>query len=132
MVLAIAILALAALVAYGGGPLRRRPVGRLLVAGLAAAAAAGAVYEGMRGVWLGALALIGAALWIGAEARPPRRPEAMSRADAASMLGVAETAGREEIEAAYRRLIRRVHPDAGGAAGLAAQLNVARDVMLRR
>ncbi len=132
MVLAIAILALAALVAYGGGLLRRRPIGRLLVAGLAAAAAAGAVYEGLRGVWLGALVLVGAALWIGAEARPPSGPEGMSRAEAASMLGVAETAGRDEVEAAYRRLIRRVHPDAGGAAGLAAQLNAARDVLLRR
>jgi curved DNA-binding protein CbpA len=55
----------------------------------------------------------------------------MSRAEAASMLGVAETAGRQEIEAAYRRLMFRVHPDQGGAAGLAAQLNTARSVLLR-
>ncbi len=54
----------------------------------------------------------------------------MDRAHAASILGVAETAGRAEIEAAYRRLMLRVHPDQGGAAGLAAQLNAARDVMV--
>ena len=55
----------------------------------------------------------------------------MARADAASMLGVPETARREEVEAAYRRLMLRVHPDTGGAAGLAAQLNAAREVLLR-
>jgi hypothetical protein len=50
----------------------------------------------------------------------------MSERDARAMLGVDDQAGPEEIEAAYRRLIRRVHPDLGGAAGLAAQLNAAR------
>ncbi|HET6970801.1 MAG TPA: molecular chaperone DnaJ, partial [Phenylobacterium sp.] len=33
-------------------------------------------------------------------------------------------------QAAYARLIRAVHPDKGGTAGLAAQLNAARDRML--
>jgi curved DNA-binding protein CbpA len=47
------------------------------------------------------------------------------------MLGVDDEAGPDEIEAAYRRLMRRVHPDVGGAAGLAAQLNAAR-ARLRR
>ncbi|OYX34287.1 MAG: hypothetical protein B7Y99_05790 [Caulobacterales bacterium 32-69-10] len=51
---------------------------------------------------------------------------------AASILGVSPQATDEEVQAAYLRLIRRVHPDAGGAEGLAAQLNAARDVMARR
>jgi hypothetical protein len=51
---------------------------------------------------------------------------------AASILGVAPDATEAEVQAAYMRLIRRVHPDVGGAAGLAAQLNAARDVMARR
>ncbi len=46
------------------------------------------------------------------------------------MLGVAPGAGRDEIEAAYRRLMLRVHPDKGGAPGLAAQLNAARAALL--
>jgi curved DNA-binding protein CbpA len=54
----------------------------------------------------------------------------MSRSDAASMLGVSPTANRSEVDAAYRRLMVRVHPDLGGAAGLAAQLNAARATML--
>ena len=46
--------------------------------------------------------------------------------------GVAPDASDEVVQAAYLRLIRRVHPDAGGAEGLAAQLNAARDTMARR
>ena len=41
-------------------------------------------------------------------------------------------AGRDEIQAAYRRLIQRVHPDQGGSSDLAARINQARDVLLRR
>jgi len=55
-----------------------------------------------------------------------RQTVEMSEREARAMLGVDDQAGPEEIEAAYRRLIRRVHPDLGGAAGLAAQLNAAR------
>jgi curved DNA-binding protein CbpA len=54
----------------------------------------------------------------------------MRLADAAAMLGVAESADVQTIEAAYRRLMFRVHPDQGGAPGLAAQLNAARAAML--
>jgi curved DNA-binding protein CbpA len=39
-------------------------------------------------------------------------------------------ASREDIQAAYRRLIQRVHPDHGGSSYLAARLNQARDVLL--
>jgi len=133
MILVLAVLALAALVAYGGRPLTSRGAGRLVVALLAVASAASAVYEGLRGVWLGAVILIGAAVWLGAAARVPVSPLGeMARRDAAAMLGVAESASREEIDAAYRRLMRRVHPDQGGAPGLAAQLNAARAVLLKR
>jgi len=47
------------------------------------------------------------------------------------MLGVAPGATREEILAAHRRLVAKVHPDAGGSEGLAAELNTARDTLLR-
>jgi curved DNA-binding protein CbpA len=55
----------------------------------------------------------------------------MSKADARSILGVGPEASREEVEAAYRRLMQRAHPDRGGSAGLAAQLNAARDRLLK-
>ncbi len=53
-------------------------------------------------------------------------------AEAREILGVAANATREEIQAAYARLIRAVHPDAGGTSGLAARLNAARDRLLKK
>jgi DnaJ-class molecular chaperone len=50
--------------------------------------------------------------------------------EARSILGVDEAATREEIQAAYTRLMRLAHPDKGGTSGLAAQLNAARDRLL--
>lgn len=91
-----------------------------------------------RGEWpvAAALLVIAAALAWTARRRSPRPVAApsvagLSRREAALLLGVPETAGPAEVEAAHRRLMRRAHPDAGGTAGLAAQLNAARDVMLR-
>jgi curved DNA-binding protein CbpA len=51
-------------------------------------------------------------------------------AEARQILGVGPDATREDIQAAYKRLIRMAHPDSGGTAGLAAQLNAARDKLL--
>jgi hypothetical protein len=57
--------------------------------------------------------------------------ELMSRAEALEVLGVNEGASREVILAAYRSLIRKVHPDSpGGSNYLASKLNQAKDVLL--
>jgi hypothetical protein len=127
-------LALAVLVAIGRKPLLVRGRGRLIAYAMAAAALAAAVYDALKGGWIGGSILLTAALWLLTTARKsrPLPSGGMGRAEAASMLGVAEGADREEIEAAYRRLMFRVHPDQGGAAGLAAQLNTARAVLLGR
>jgi hypothetical protein len=137
ILLAIGVLGLALLVALGRQPLMARAQGRFLGMTLAIAAAAIAAFDASRGGWLGGSILATAALWLLSSSRPPRaspKPpptrRGMSRADAASMLGVAPTASRGEVEAAYRRLMVRVHPDVGGAAGLAAQVNAARATML--
>jgi curved DNA-binding protein CbpA len=55
----------------------------------------------------------------------------MSAAEARSILGVEPTATPQDIKAAYARLIQRAHPDKGGTTGLAAQLNAARDRLLK-
>jgi DnaJ-domain-containing protein 1 len=57
----------------------------------------------------------------------------MPDADKARRLrGVSATASRDEIIAAHRRLVAKVHPDAGGSEGLAAELNAARDTLLKQ
>jgi hypothetical protein len=61
----------------------------------------------------------------------PRGPRTdMTRDEALAILGLAAGATDEEIRAAHRRLILRVHPDAGGSADLAARINRAKDVLL--
>jgi hypothetical protein len=68
--------------------------------------------------------------WRKAEA-PPRGPRTdMTRQEALATLGLQEGATEEEIRAAHRRLILRMHPDAGGSAELAARINRAKDVLL--
>ena len=110
----------------------RYRLGRGLVAALAAVAA---VVAGLRGAWMASAALIIVSAFLGGSVRTRGTPRSdstsMSAAQARSILGVGPNAGRAEIEEAYRRLIRRVHPDVGGAAGLAAHLNAARDVLLK-
>jgi hypothetical protein len=130
--IAIGVLVLAALVAVGRKPLMARTPGRLVGLALAGAAAAAAVYDAARGGWIGGSILLTGALWLAQSTFGRRRvvTGGMGPAEAASILGVAQGADREEVEAAYRRLMFRVHPDHGGAAGLAAQLNAARSVLL--
>jgi hypothetical protein len=55
---------------------------------------------------------------------------AMQPNEARSLLSVGEGATLEEIRAAHRRLIAKVHPDAGGSAGLATRVNAARDALI--
>ncbi|MDP1751471.1 MAG: molecular chaperone DnaJ [Reyranella sp.] len=74
---------------------------------------------------------------LGADWRTSGRPPpagsraGMSRDEALAVLGLAEGATSEEIRAAHRRLIQRMHPDVGGSADLAARINQAKDVLLR-
>ncbi|UFN51156.1 hypothetical protein LPC08_11390 [Roseomonas sp. OT10] len=55
----------------------------------------------------------------------------MSRDEALAVLGLGEGAGPDAIRAAYLRMMRAAHPDAGGSDWLAARLNEARDILLR-
>jgi len=57
-------------------------------------------------------------------------PGQMSKQEAYQVLGVSPGASREEILEAWRRLIKRVHPDSGGSALLTAKINAAKKVLL--
>jgi curved DNA-binding protein CbpA len=54
----------------------------------------------------------------------------MTREQALAVLGLKAGADAEEVRAAHRRLIQRVHPDVGGSADLAARINRAKDILL--
>ena len=107
-----------------------RPTSGVLAVVALMAAAVLAVREDW---WLAAgLAVLAAGLALAARQRAAPQPSVartrsgMDPAQARSILGVPEGAPPDVVEAAYRRLIRRTHPDQGGTAGLAAQLNAAR------
>jgi len=75
-----------------------------------------------------ALLIIGGIWWLG---QRRRETAALSPAEARELLGVSSRADETEIRAAHRRLIGRVHPDAGGSAALAGRVNAARDVLVQ-
>ena len=76
-----------------------------------------------------ALGLI-AILFLWWQGRARRRTPPISPSEARRLLGLAEGANLEEIRAAHRRLIAKVHPDAGGSAELAERVNAARDSLV--
>ena len=69
--------------------------------------------------------------WRSTQRQAPSAGKAdMTREEAFAVLGLADGATGDDIRTAHRRLIQRVHPDAGGSADLAARINRARDILL--
>ena len=96
---------------------------------------AGGVLALSRGSWLLGTGLAGAGLYLALASRIrsilPKSADDLSEAEARAILGVGPTASPEDINAAWRRLMARAHPDQGGTEGLAARVNAARDRLKR-
>ena len=75
-------------------------------------------------------AIVAALYWLGRKAL--RSAGQMTPRDAAKLLDIAPDANADVINSAHRRIISKVHPDAGGTAELAARINQARDVLLKQ
>lgn len=54
----------------------------------------------------------------------------MNLQEAFDILGIPRDAKREDVIAAHRKLMQKLHPDRGGSAALAAQINCAKDIIL--
>lgn len=137
IVLALAAIAVWALVRLGRQTERRgRAHWRVAATIFSAVLLAGGALAAFRGAWLPAIGLAGAGLWltVSSRIRPAvvRSQERLSEHEARAILGVGPDATSADIQAAWRRVMARAHPDQGGTEGLAARVNAARDRLLRK
>jgi curved DNA-binding protein CbpA len=56
----------------------------------------------------------------------------MSEDEAYEVLGLPKNATAEDISRAHRGLMKKFHPDQGGTTSLAARVNEAKDILMRR
>ncbi|MGY8996118.1 MAG: DnaJ domain-containing protein [Alphaproteobacteria bacterium] len=66
----------------------------------------------------------------GGQPQQPQSSGSMTYKEAAEILGVAADAKDDEIKEAHRNLMTANHPDKGGSAWFASQINQARDTMM--
>ena len=65
------------------------------------------------------------------ETNTPSTSSGMPLGEAYLILGLSPGVRRDDVFAAYRNLIKRLHPDQGGTSYLASRVNEAKDVLLK-
>ncbi len=125
MILLLLVVAVAAWWMWG----RKLSFSQLAAAGSALVA----VWLLSRGAWQIAMPMFMPGIWMlvqqGQKSASPA-PTRMDADEARRVLGVGPDASADEIRAAHRRLVTKVHPDQGGSAELAGKVNAARDILL--
>lgn len=127
MILLVLLAAVVAVWAWRSGELRALRFGDVAAA---VAALCGVRLLGHGAAAPGLLALAGAGGWLWLRTRAAPASTSPSLDEARGILDVAPGADRAAIERAHRRIIGRVHPDAGGSTELARRVNGARDALL--
>lgn len=120
-------------------PILKFPQWRFGTAVIATALFAVAAFLAIRGQLAAIVFLMLGLTLVGASRLPRERPaappeptlDAISVSEAYAILDLKPGCTREDVQAAYTRLMKLVHPDKGGGAGLAAKLNAARDRLLK-
>ena len=64
-------------------------------------------------------------------AKPAPTVTSMDKVEALEVLGLGPSASADDIRAAHKKLLRAIHPDAGGSTYLSAKINAARDLLLK-
>lgn len=59
-------------------------------------------------------------------------PKPMNASEAFEVLGLKEGASDDDIKSAYKKLMKKVHPDQDGSEWMSAKLNQAKDLLLKK